>query len=384
MNTKRRILVTMESRATIGYSANVIRAIQRDPRLELATLVTGMHLVEELGNSIDLIRAEGFPISAQVPMHAADQSRGAWSRALGNGIAGFADAFEKLAPDVVLLSGDRVETFGCCVAAAYMGVPIAHIQAGDKSGHIDDAARHAIGKFAHIHFASCEDSVSRLRSMGEQEFRIFNVGAPQLDSIVGRDFSADSIDLGDGLIDLSKPYLLVLQHPVLTEVDDARSQMEATIQACLSSELPVMWIYPNSDLGYRQIIEVAGRFSSSGEVRILRNVARDHFLTLLANCGALVGNSSSGLLEAPSFRIPVVNVGNRQRGRPQASNIINCGYSDKAIAAAIDTALHDSAFRATCATAVNPFGDGKSSDRICEVLRDIPIDARLMDKECTY
>jgi UDP-N-acetylglucosamine 2-epimerase (non-hydrolysing)/GDP/UDP-N,N'-diacetylbacillosamine 2-epimerase (hydrolysing) len=380
---KRKILVTLESRATYGYSKNVMLAMREYPELELVTLVTGMHLVPELGNTIDLIRDDGFPITATVPMHGADVSRGAWSRALGQGIDGFAKVFEELQPDIILLSGDRIETFGCCVAAAYMGIPIAHIQAGDKSGHIDDSARHAIGKFTHIHLASCEDSANRLRRMGEQEFRIHNVGAPQLDNIADKDYSADSVEVNAELLDLSKPYILVVQHPVMAEVNDAGEQIKATLEACLKFNIPVYVIYPNSDLGYKETIKGIEDIKSSN-FKILQNVEREAYLKLLANCVALVGNSSSGILEAPSFRIPVVNIGNRQRGRPQAENLINCGYLVHEISSAIDKALNDVEYRARAARAVNPYGDGHSAPRICEVLRDVPLDQALIDKQCTY
>lgn len=381
---RRRILVTLESRATYGYSKNVMLAMPRFPELELLTLVTGAHLVPELGNSVDLIRADGFPITSMVPMHARDQRRDAWVGALGSAITGYAEAYERIAPDIVLLSGDRIETLGCCVAAAYMGLPVAHIQAGDKSGHIDDAARHAIGKLAHIHFASCDDSANRLRRMGEQDFRIFNVGAPQLDDIVSRDFRAQTVMTNGEALDISKPFLLLIQHPVLAEVEAAYTQMVATVEACLSIGLPTIWIYPNSDLGYRQILKVVEEHADVRQLKMFQNVERDIYLTLLANCAALVGNSSSGILEAPTFKVPVINIGNRQRGRPQASNILNCGYEREAIVATINRALHDPEFSAACARAVNPFGDGHSSERICQILRDVPLDARLLDKQCTY
>jgi UDP-N-acetylglucosamine 2-epimerase (non-hydrolysing)/GDP/UDP-N,N'-diacetylbacillosamine 2-epimerase (hydrolysing) len=380
----RRVLVTLESRATYGYSKNVMLAMREFPELELQTLVTGMHLVPELGNSIDLIRQDGFPISATVPMHAGDASRGAWSRALGQAIAGYAEVYERLQPDVILLSGDRIETFGCCIAAAYMGIPVAHIQAGDKSGHIDDSARHAIGKFAHIHLASCEDSVNRLRRMGEQDFRIFNVGAPQLDNIVDTDFRRQAIEMNGHKLDLGQPYILMVQHSVMAEMDDAGQQVAATLEACAASGLPTYIIYPNSDLGYRQIISRIEERAAGAAFTVLENVEREAYLALLANCAVLVGNSSSGILEAPSFRVPVVNIGNRQRGRPQAGNILNCGYDADGIVAAIRTALGDPAFRQRCTAAVNPYGDGRSSRRICETLRDISLDRRLLDKECTY
>lgn len=381
---KRRILVTLESRATYGYSKNVMQKMSEFPELELVTLVTGMHLVPELGNSIELIEADGFPVDATVPLHATGQARSAWSAALGQAINGYAGAYEELKPDIVLLSGDRIETFGCCVAAAYMGLPIAHIQAGDKSGHIDDAARYAIGKLGHIHFASCDDSATRLRKMGEQDFRIFNVGAPQLDNIVGHDFHAKSVAVKGDKLDLDRPYILLVQHPVLAEVREAGQHMQECIEACIRTGLPVYWIYPNSDLGYGEILKMVDRYRQSEQVTVLKNIERKEFLTLLANASMLVGNSSSGILEAPSFKIPVVNIGNRQRGRPQASNIINCGYSLKEISDAIHTALEDSKFRAACAGAVNPYGDGHSSGRICQILQDIKIDKQLLDKECAY
>lgn len=380
----RRVLATLESRATYGYSKNVMLAMREFPELELQTLVTGMHLVPELGNSIDLIRQDGFPISATVPMHGGDAGRGAWSRALGQAIAGYAEAYERLQPDVILLSGDRIETFGCCIAAAYMGIPVAHIQAGDKSGHIDDSARHAIGKFAHIHLASCEDSVNRLRRMGEQDFRIFNVGAPQLDNIVDTDYRRQTIEMNGRHLDLRQPYILMVQHSVMAEMDEAGQQVAATLEACAGSGLPTYIIYPNSDLGHRQIISRIEERATGGAFTILENVERETYLTLLANCAVLVGNSSSGILEAPSFRVPVINIGNRQRGRPQAGNILNCDYDAHSIAASIATALGDPEFRQRCATAVNPYGDGRSSRRICETLRDISLDRRLLDKECTY
>lgn len=376
-------MVTLESRATYGYSKNVMREMQNYSELDLATLVTGMHLMPEFGLSMELIEQDGFPVSAAVPLAPDGDGVGAWSRAMGEGIAGFSEALLKLSPDIVLLSGDRAETLALCVAAAYMGIPIAHIQAGDKSGHIDDAARYAIAKLAHIHLASCEDSAERLIKLGEQEFRIFNVGAPQLDDMT-RDFSATSITHDDVEYSLEEPYILLLQHPVMAEKDDVQRQMQESVEACLSSDLRLIWIYPNSDLGYRDIISVIDDYRDHRRVTLFNNLNRDKFLTLLYNAEALVGNSSSGVLEAPSFRVPVVNIGNRQRGRPQASNILNCEHDRGAIVRTLNTALKDDEFRRRRTEAVNPYGDGQSSPRICKVLGTIPIDHRLMDKETTF
>jgi len=380
----RRILVSLESRATYGYSRNVMRAMADFPALELTTLVTGMHLMPELGNSVDLIRADGFPVTATVPFAAPTSSRGSWARALGGAVTGFAEALETISPDILLLSGDRIETLGLCVTAAYMGLPVAHIQAGDKSGHIDDSARYAIGKLAHLHLASCADSADRLRRMGEQEFRIHDVGAPQLDDIVDRDFKCPTLGVGGRSLDLTRPYILLVQHPVLVDHADAGGQMRETLEACLRTGLNIVWIYPNADLGYQSILDLVKAHEDHPQVTTANNLDRDDYLILLANAAVLVGNSSSGILEAPSFQVPVVNIGSRQRGRPQASNILNCAATSAAIADAIDTALTDAAFQSACAQAVNPYGDGRSSPRICALLEKIPLDKSLLDKECTY
>ena len=380
----RKILVTLESRATYGYSKNVMLEMRNFPELEVVTLVTGMHLIPELGNTINLIRGDGFPISATVPLVPADDKSGAWSRAMGSAINGFATVYEQLEPDIILLSGDRVETFSCCVAASYMGIPMAHIQAGDKSGHIDDLARMAMAKLCHLHFASCDDSAERVRKLGEEEFRIFNVGAPQLDDIVHRDWSADDVTIGGATHDLTSPYVLLVQHPVMVERHDTRKQMETTLDAVAEMGLPAFWIYPNSDMGFQDILETIESRGGSDQLTVLKNVDRDDYLKLLANAAMLVGNSSSGILEAPTFKVPTVNIGNRQRGRPQAANIINSDYPKQDIAAAMDTALNDASFKRASDSAINPYGDGKSSRQICAILRDIDLDTRLIDKQTVY
>jgi len=385
VSSVRKVLVTLESRATYGYSKNVMNTIRNFQELELTTLVTGAHLVKRFGNSIDLIVADGFPVSAIVEMNGSGKSRESWSDSLGKAISGYAQAYQRLNPDIILLSGDRIETLGCCIAAAYMGIPIAHIQAGDKSGHIDDSARHAIGKFSHIHFASCQDSVNRLIKMGEQEFRIHNVGAPQLDDIDHIQLkSKKELHLNDVVINLEKPYLLVLQHPVLVEADKSATQMDITLNAAAAFNIPVIVIYPNSDLGNDGVIAVIDKWQKQSNFIVVKNLERFEFLSLLANTDAFIGNSSSGILEAPSLKTPVINIGSRQRGRPQAQNILNCNYDVGSIRERISQAINDENFKQKCNSAINPYGDGKSSQRICEVLRDTKIDFALLDKSCTY
>ena len=383
MAKRRRVLVTLESRATFGYSVNVIKRAMADPALEVQTLLTGMHLMPELGNSQSMLHRAQIPISATVPL-TPGAGRAGWPQAMGHAISGFAEAYDRLDPEIVLISGDRYETFALAVAAVYMGIPVAHIQAGDKSGHIDDAARMALAKLVHIHLAPGADAVERLRRLGEQEFRIFDTGAPQLDDMVGRSFKKDQITLDGKDFDLTEPYVVLIQHPVMHQHDRIVEQIEATLHACFATGLGIVWIYPNSDFGFRDILAIIERQRSHDRIVAVPNLDREDYLTVLANAACLVGNSSSGLLEAPTFRIPVVNIGNRQRGRPQALNIVNTSYDPADIERAIRFVLTDAKFRDDCSRAVNPFGDGKSAERIVGILRDIRIDEALLDKQTTY
>jgi GDP/UDP-N,N'-diacetylbacillosamine 2-epimerase (hydrolysing) len=383
MAKPRRVLVTLESRATFGYSVNVIKRAMADPALEVQTLLTGMHLMPELGNSQEMLHRARIPISATVPL-TPGAGRAGWPRAMGQAISGFAEAYDRLDPEIVLISGDRYETFALAVAAVYMGLPVAHIQAGDKSGHIDDAARMALAKLVHIHLAPGADAVERLKRLGEQEFRIFDTGAPQLDDMVGRSFKKERITLDGRDFDLTEPYVVLIQHPVMHEHDRIVEQIEATLHACFGTGLGIVWVYPNSDFGFRDILAIIERQHGHGRIVAVPNLDREDYLAVLANCACLVGNSSSGLLEAPTFRIPVVNIGNRQRGRPQALNIVNASYEAVDIERAIRFVLTDAKFREGCSRAVNPFGDGKSAERIVGILRDIRIDDALRDKQTTY
>src|SRR3989338_5690386 len=214
---KRKIAVIASSRATYGYKRKIIQLIKKSQKLELQLIVTGMHLLKEYGHSIKEIEDDGHPVVAKVEMAIGGDTPSAWTKSIGLEIINLAQVFSMIQPDILLVTGDRAEMFAAAIAAAYMNIPIAHIQAGDVSGHIDGSARHAITKLSHIHFASCEDSAVRVEKMGEEPWRIFNVGAPQLDEII-HDNKLTIAQLNDELkLDLCLPTILVLQHPVLIE-----------------------------------------------------------------------------------------------------------------------------------------------------------------------
>ncbi|MEX5216599.1 MAG: UDP-N-acetylglucosamine 2-epimerase [Nitrospira sp.] len=381
---KRKIAVVSEARATYGYIRRLMQLIQRSDRLELHLIVTGMHLLKEYGHSVDEMIRDGFTPAARVDMYVGDDSPTAWSKSLGVEIQGLAQVFDMLKPDLMLVAGDRAEILAATVTAAYMNIPVAHIQSGDLSGHIDGSARHAITKLAHVHLPSCEDSAERVRRLGEEPWRIFNVGAPQLDDVV----HGKTLDHGElarlVACDFSKPVLLVIQHPVLAEVHLARKQMEETMAAVRESGHQALVIYPNVDAAGREIISVIEHYRDNATIRAFRNLDREVFLSLLGAVSVLIGNSSVGILEAPSFKLPALDIGSRQTGRMRACNVITVPEFDRTIIRReIDRALHDPVYRSALETCVNPYGDGNSSERICRILEEIDL-SRLLNKHMTY
>lgn len=377
---KRKILFSLESRATYGYSKNVIKAIKDFPNLSFKTLLTGSHLSSKFGSSINEIRNDGIRIDEKVKFEISKKNP-LWSYNMGIAISKFSKIINNIKPDIVLIFGDRIESLSVCVSAIYMNFPVAHVQAGDKSGHIDDAARYAIAKLAHIHFASCEDSKKRLENLGEQKFRIFNTGAPQLDNINedAEKYSFENLSIKKFV---SEDFILLIFHPIMTEIELIGEYMNNILKNCLTLELNVVCIFPNSDLGSDKILSVINSYKLK-KLRVFRNVRRELFLNLLKNCVFLIGNSSAGILEAPSFKKPVINVGIRQRGRPQSKNIVNCGYSFHSIRLAIKKVINKN-FRANCLNVKNLYGDGKSGKRICKILEKISLDKKLLDKKTVY
>lgn len=380
----RKIAVVSEARATYGYIKNVMHLIERSKRLDLQLIVTGMHLLKEYGSSIEEILRDGFTPAARVEMYVGGDTPTAWSKSLGVEIQGLAQVFDMLKPDLLLVAGDRAEILAATVTAAYMNLPIAHIQSGDLSGHIDGSARHAITKLAHIHLPACEESAERVRKMGEEPWRIFNVGAPQLDDVVhGKKIARAELAKMFG-VDFDKPVLLVIQHPVLAEVHVAKKQMEETLSAVQDSGHPALVIYPNVDAAGQEIINVIRQYENVPTIKTFRNLDREVFLSLLSAVSVLIGNSSVGILEAPSFKLPALDIGSRQTGRMRACNVITVPEFDRRlIGQAIDQALHDSRFRTMLQTCENPYGDGNSSARICRVLEEVDL-GKLLNKQMTY
>jgi UDP-hydrolysing UDP-N-acetyl-D-glucosamine 2-epimerase len=299
---------------------------------------------------------------------------------IGKFIQKLVPVIHTLQPDIILVLGDRGEMLAGAIVGVYLSIPVAHIHGGEVTSTVDDYARHAITKLASIHFPATEKSAKRILSMGEDTSRIFVVGAPGLDQILNeplltRDELAEKYQL-----DFSQPVLLIVQHPVTLEVDNAPGQIHETLEAVVSFRYQTIVIYPNADAGGRAMIEVIKKYEQLPNLKIFSSIPHKDYLSLLQFVSVLVGNSSSALIEAPSFGLAVVNIGTRQMGREQSDNVIDTIYDRKNIGECIDRAINDKKFREKAKLCRNPYGDGKASKRICEILSKIDINEDLLIK----
>jgi len=293
---------------------------------------------------------------------------------------GMASVFDAVQPDILLLQGDRGEMLAGAVVGAHMNIPVVHMSGGDKSGSIDDSIRMAISSFAHIHLTTCEASSRRLLKRGEGPDRIFQVGDPGLDRIKNMPFIPGP-DLADEFhLDLAQPIIMAAQHPVTTEAASAAWQIRQTLEALAELNIQTVFTYPNSDCGGREMVRVLEEFRGHSFLRIVPNLGSRKFLSLLKIAALMVGNSSSGIFEAPSFKLPAVNIGTRQSGRLRANNVIDTGYRKEEIVNAVTYGLHDPSFQARLSSCVNPYGDGNAAEKTVDILKRLTISTALLTK----
>jgi GDP/UDP-N,N'-diacetylbacillosamine 2-epimerase (hydrolysing) len=332
--------------------------------------------------TVNEIKDDGFNVSDEIYMAMDGYNLTTMAKSLGVFLTSFVDTIKREKPTWLVLAGDRGEQMMGAIAGAYMYIPTAHIQAGELSGNIDGLARHAIGKFVHLHFASNQDAAERLRKLGEEEFRIHNTGAPQLDELVAGNFTNIKMLEEKYSINLSKPYLLVAQHSVTEEFDQSADQIKASVDAINATDYQSIWIMPNNDAG-RDIVRQAIIEGRKSKTYLFENLKREDYLGFLKNAECIIGNSSSGILEAPTFKIPAINIGRRQLNRLQGENVINVDYNRDNILSAIDLATSKD-FRNKMRTVTNPYGDGRASERILRILKETKIDSKLLSKNLTY
>ena len=368
----RTIAIVTERRADYSRYKPILELIREDPELDYKLIVTGISLLKEHGNDIDVIKRDGFAIEAILPMftEGAPDTGAEMVRAMGRIMPALADLFERLRPDLILSGFDIGANFAATVAGAHMNIPVAHIQGGEITGSIDESLRHAMSKFAHLHFPATEESKRRLISMGEDPDHIFVVGCPSLDVVLSAPIMSKEAVCAAHQLDEAGPYVVILQHPVTTEVEQAGRQMAETLGAVRDLNLQGVLIYPNNDAGAQQII----REIRQSSIKIVRSLPAEEFVNLVRYAAALVGNSSSGIHETASLGVPTVNVGSRQQGRERGSNVLDAGNDRLEILEALKTALHDEAFKAVVGRRINPYGDGRAAARIIGVLKTVSLD----------
>ena len=354
------ILFIFDSRATFSYSNNVIQKIKKNKKIKYSTLITGNYLDKKLGVGLNVFKKNKIQVTNKAKFLSSTSRKNSWPINLGRAIVEYSKQISKIKPDLIMITGDRIETLAACLTATYLNIPIAHIQAGDKSGHVDDIARAAIAKMAHIHFASCEDSVKRLKKWGEPSRRIFNVGAPQLDDI--------SALLNKKRKPNKKKNIIIIFHPVLDEISQYKQNIKNLFKSILKFDYNYQWIYPNNDFGYKVLIKFFNSSHVRKKVQIIKNLERDEFLKLMLNSDAMIGNSSSGIIEAPSLKLPVINIGNRQHLRPQAKNIVNTSYNQNDIVKKIQFIFNNKNFLKKNKTTKNLYYKKNSAEQILKIL----------------
>lgn len=370
---KIRICVVITARPSYSRVKSVLDAIKRHPELDLQLVVAGSALLGRYGNSVDFIEGDGFKVDEKVFMVLEGENPTSMAKTTGLGIMELSTAFFNLQPDAVITIADRFETIATSIAASYQNIPLIHLQGGEVTGNIDEKVRHANTKLADVHFVCSEDAKQRVLKMGEDEAYVFNTGCPSIDLAAGildspeLDFEPFEKYGGVGpTLDLSDGYLVIMQHPVTTEYDNSRFNVEQTLEAVHQINRPTLWFWPNVDAGAdgtsSGIRSYRERFNPD-HIHFFKNMEPMDFLRLLYNSECLIGNSSVGIRECAFLGVPVVNIGTRQHRRQRAENVIDCSYTPSEIVGAYKE--HQSRGRPVSSEV---YGEGDAGIRIADIL----------------
>jgi UDP-hydrolysing UDP-N-acetyl-D-glucosamine 2-epimerase len=377
---KRRIAVITTSRADYSHLYWPLRELSGHPLLDLAVWVMGPHLSPEFGSTVREIQSDGFPIRGRIECLLSSDTDTGMAKTIGVAMLGLADALSANRPDILLLIADRYEMLAPAAVACALRIPIAHIEGGEISqGAIDDAVRNALTKLAHIHFTSTETARRRVIAMGEEPWRVHHAGAPSLDHL-RRSTLLDRNALESRLgVSLQHHSLLVAWHPV-TILNDTNAEADALFRALAQHDGQLLFVYPNSDAGSRALIDRTRTLEKTRrQTHIFINLDAVTYWSLLGQVDAMAGNSSSGIMEAASFALPVVNIGMRQQGRERARNIIDAPADATAILSALKRSIGPS-FRQSLAGMTNPYGNGTAAETIARVLAETPLEGLLIKK----
>lgn len=384
MAKNKKIHILTGIRSEYDILSPIIGAIADTPGLEPGVIVTGAHLSARHAYSVRQIEADGFPIVARIDSLLASDGLTGRVKGAALQLSGMADLFAMNRPDMLIVMGDREEPMTGALAASYHHIPIVHVGGGDhaEDGNVDNPIRHAVSKLAHLHMVTTALSGQRLRDLGEEDWRINVVGASGLDRLMAvEQMSRADLDAALGVDWAGAPFVVLLYHPTITDFAGAAAHIASVTAVLEASGLRVAAMAPNTDPGADGVLAGLHAFAARCDrVRLFTFLERKVFVNLLRHAKAMVGNSSAGVIEAPTLGLPAVNIGQRQVGREHAQNIIFTGYEPTEIAGALERVVHDAAFRAQAALKVSPYGDGQTSKRIAEILARTELDARLLHK----
>jgi UDP-hydrolysing UDP-N-acetyl-D-glucosamine 2-epimerase len=379
------VCVVVGSRANYSSIKSAMRAIRDHPELELQLVVGASALLDRYGTALDVIEADGFEPNERVFMLIEGETPGTMAKSTGLGLLELPTAFERLEPDVVITVGDRFETMATALAATYMNIPLAHTMGGEVSGNIDESIRHAVTKFAHVHFPASAGAAERIVRLGEDPDCVHMVGCPRMD-LVAEVLRDDGNGLSDlfrfgvgGSFDLDQPFVLVSQHPVTTEYGDGERQIEETLRSVQSVGLPAVVLWPNADAGSEHIARGIRKFrehEDDSRMHFFKNLPTNDYIRLMRKTAALVGNSSSAIREGSFIGTPAVNVGSRQEGRDRGSNVLDVDYDRGEIADAIQTQIAHGPYEHEPI-----YGSGTAGEQIADILSTAEISIR---KRMTY
>ncbi len=379
---KMRVVVVSERRADYSRFKPILSLMRSDPFFDYRLIVTGISLLKEYGEDILQIQRDGFKIAATIPMYRekAPDTGAEMTRAYSRIMTGLANTFENLKPDLVLTGFDIGANFTAAVVGAHMNIPVGHIQGGEVTGSIDESLRHAMSKFAHIHFPATKDAARRLRRMGENPRFIFVVGCPSIDVLL----QAPAMTRREVIALLGfprdEPYLLIVQHPVTTEVNETKWQISELLKAVRETRMQSIVLYPNNDAGTSAIVSGI----KDSPIRHVKSFPPEIFANVMRYSAAFVGNASTGIHETATFHVPTVNIGTRQQGRERAKNVIDVNYDKESIIQGIRKAIYDEGFKQMIKKIKNPYGDGHSAFRILNILKkldlkSVPLQKRFID-----
>jgi len=378
MSEKRKICAVITARPSYSRVKTLLKAIKAHPKLELQLVVAGSALLDRYGNAVDFIIKDGFTINEKVFMVLEGENKTAMAKTTGLGVMELANVFYNLQPDAVLTIADRFETIATSIAAAYQNIPLIHLQGGEVTGNIDEKVRHANTKLADIHFVTSQDAKERVLKLGEDEDYVFNTGCPSID-LAAEVLKSPKLDFdpikkygGVGAsISANKDYIVVMQHPVTTEYDEAKNDVTKTLKVIDDLGLPTFWFWPNVDAGADGTSNGIRSFREKYKpktIRFFKNMESNDFLKLLLNSNCLIGNSSVGIRECSFLGVPVVNIGSRQNRRLRGDNVIDVSNDEIEIKNAINKQLSNSV-----KTQNNLYGNGSSGDKIADILAEIEL-----------